>query len=156
MVIIFSPIYSSEVTYLISSFNLRINWWMLIPDAMTIPWIYRSPYGKTISVAFINNAYCLNRFSFDDHPSTSKFLVKAIHTNRKAVGSNNTSPWLGPDFVTRFLVTLYGETRIKKQWLILGHVFSQQRPYVIRRKGKYIKKDKKDWSISRNLTVVKI
>ena len=104
IVIIFSPIYSSEVTYLISSFNLRINWWMLIPDAMTIPWIYRSPYGKTISVAFINNLYCLNRFSFDDHPSTSKFLVKAIHTNRKAVGSNNTSTWLGSGSWLRYQV----------------------------------------------------
>ena len=38
--------------------------------------IYRSPYGKTIYVAFIDNADCANRFYFDDNPCISKFWVK--------------------------------------------------------------------------------
>ena len=29
---------------------------------------------KNIYVAFLNNADCSNKFSFDEHPSTSKFL----------------------------------------------------------------------------------
>ena len=75
VVIIFSPIYLSEATYVISSCNLISELRELIPDVIIIPRIYRSPQGKTIYVAFINNVGCPNRFSFDGHPSTSKFLL---------------------------------------------------------------------------------
>ena len=50
----------------------------IIPDAVTIPWVYILPQGKTIFVAFIYNADCPNRFFFDGHPSTSKFLIRFI------------------------------------------------------------------------------
>ena len=60
-----------EATWVIRSFNDKV---IRIPDATIIPWFYRSLYGKTIYVAFINNADCPNRFSFGEHPSTSKFL----------------------------------------------------------------------------------
>ena len=43
IVIIFSPIYSSETTDMISSFNLRTELLKLIPDAIIIPLIYISP-----------------------------------------------------------------------------------------------------------------
>ena len=70
-----SAIYLSEVTYVISSFILMTKLQELIPYATNIPWIYRSPWGKTIYEAFINNADCPKRYSFDGHPSTCKFLV---------------------------------------------------------------------------------
>ena len=37
IVIIFSPIYLSEATYVISSFNLMAELYKLIPDAIIIP-----------------------------------------------------------------------------------------------------------------------
>ena len=40
----------------------------IFPFLMTI--------GKTIYIAFINNAYSPNTFSFERHPFTSKFLLK--------------------------------------------------------------------------------
>ena len=43
IVITFSPVYLSETTYVISSFKLRKELLELIPDAIIIPWIYRSP-----------------------------------------------------------------------------------------------------------------
>ena len=54
IVIIFSAIYLSKATYVISSSNLRTELQKLPPDAMIIPWIYRSTKGKTIYVAFTN------------------------------------------------------------------------------------------------------
>ena len=42
IVIIFSPIYLSEATYGISSFNLMTELQELLPDATIIPQIYRS------------------------------------------------------------------------------------------------------------------
>ena len=59
----------SEVTCMISSFNLMRD---LIPDAVIVPWIYKLPKGKTY-VAFINNADCPNRFSFDGYLSREIF-----------------------------------------------------------------------------------
>ena len=41
IVIIF--VHLLEATNVISSFNLKIELQKLIPDAMFIPWIYRSP-----------------------------------------------------------------------------------------------------------------
>ena len=41
--IIFSPMHLSEATYMISSFNLITELEELIPDAIIIPWICRSP-----------------------------------------------------------------------------------------------------------------
>ena len=81
IVIIFSGIYLSEATYVISSFNLMTELQKLILDAIIIPGIYRSLKGKTIYVAFINNADCPKRFSFDGHPSTSKFLFRDFSEN---------------------------------------------------------------------------
>ena len=54
---------------MISSFNLMTD---LIPDAVIVPWIYKLPKGKTY-VAFINNADCPNRFSFDGYLSREIF-----------------------------------------------------------------------------------
>ena len=74
-ILLFSPIYLSEATFVVSSFNLKTDLSKLISDAVIIPWIYRSSSGKTIYVAFINNADGPNRFSFDGRPSTFKFLL---------------------------------------------------------------------------------
>ena len=41
LVIIFSAIYLSKATFVISSFNLRTELQKLLPDVMIIPWIYR-------------------------------------------------------------------------------------------------------------------
>ena len=60
---------------MISSFNLMTKLEELIPDVIIIPGICRSPQGKTIYVALINNADCPDKFSVDGHPSTSKFLI---------------------------------------------------------------------------------
>ena len=43
LVIVFSPIYLSEATYVISSFNLMTELRELIPDAIIIQGIHRSP-----------------------------------------------------------------------------------------------------------------
>ena len=51
----------------------------LIQDATIIPWIYRSPYGKTNYAAHINNADFPNKFSLHGHSYPSKFLKKGSH-----------------------------------------------------------------------------
>ena len=43
---------------------------------------YRSPQGKTIYIAFINNADCPNKFSSHGHSFTSKFLGKVSLSNK--------------------------------------------------------------------------
>ena len=43
IVIIFSSIYLSEATYVVSSFNLITELKVLIPDVIIIPWIYKPP-----------------------------------------------------------------------------------------------------------------
>ena len=52
----FSPIYLSEATYVISSFNLMTVLNELIADAIIILQNYRSLWIKAIYVAFSNNA----------------------------------------------------------------------------------------------------
>lgn len=44
-----------------------------MPDGMIVTRIHRSHEGKTIHIAFISNEVRQNRFSFDEHQSTSKF-----------------------------------------------------------------------------------
>ena len=69
----FSPIYLSEATYVISSFNLITVLNELIADAIIILQNYRSPWTKAIYVAFSNNTDYPNRSSFDGihvHPNS--------------------------------------------------------------------------------------
>ena len=47
---------------------------------------YRSPSGKTVYVAFFNNADYPNRFSFDGNPSTSKFWpISLLYSSRHKI-----------------------------------------------------------------------
>lgn len=38
--------------------------------------MYRSPYARTIYIAFINNVLCTNRYLSDRYPYNLKFLYK--------------------------------------------------------------------------------
>ena len=93
-IVIFPPFYFSETTYVISSFNLRIELQNLVADAIIIPLIYRSPQGKTVNIAFINMADCPKSFSFSEHPSTSKFVDKVIRSMSVDVQQNSILVYL--------------------------------------------------------------
>ena len=80
IIIIFSPLYILKTT-VITSFNQSAELKELKADPMIFPWIYRSRLGKTIHIAFTNSADCPNRFSFDWHPCTSKFLILPNQNN---------------------------------------------------------------------------
>ena len=65
---------------LFNSLNLMTVLQEFIPEAIIIPWIYRSPWGITICVAFSNDADCPNSFSVDEHSFTSKLLFQLNDT----------------------------------------------------------------------------
>ena len=71
--ITFSPIYLSEATYVISSFNLMTVLNELIADAIIILQNYRSLWIKAIYVAFSNNAIQIPVFTKEIWRKTKYF-----------------------------------------------------------------------------------
>ena len=53
-----------------------------------IPWIYRSPSAKTTHIAFINNADCPNRFSFNGHSNLKPLNLTAPFKNTQKKSNN--------------------------------------------------------------------